>query len=64
MNKREIANKVIDAYGDVNATVARFGYAHTMGVYNWRIRGVPKKHYMEIFRDTGLDLVTLNKRVA
>jgi hypothetical protein len=51
-----LVNEVIKQYGGVKAVQVRFKYTAPMGVYNWRMRGIPKSLVAEIHMDTGIAL--------
>jgi len=56
-----IIEQVIEAYGGVSATQARFKYKSPMCVYNWRSRGLPKNRLADIHLDTGIHISLLKQ---
>lgn len=56
-----IVDEVIKHYGGVRAVQKRFGYTHTMAVYQWRRRGIPTSKLIDVHLDTGIDLRRLQR---
>lgn len=57
----DIVDQVIDAYEGIPNVMNRFNYKHSMGVYIWKRRGIPKSLLADIHIDTGIPLKTLQK---
>lgn len=56
---KQTVEDVIAAYGGVSEVQKRFDYKRPMGVYAWRIRGLPKKFIADIFIDTEIPIEKL-----
>lgn len=57
--KKKIVQQVIDAYGGVEAVMARFGYTERSAVHNWKARGLPKDKIAYIHIDTKIPVEKL-----
>lgn len=65
MDKKQIAETVIEALGGIEKAVEMFGYSGPMSLRNnWYVRGIPRCHHLVIFKETGIDVTQLPKKVA
>lgn len=59
-----VVELVIEQFGGVDKAQNLLGYSERMGVYNWRLRGLPLRRVAEIHMHTQISIDCLLEGVA